>query len=397
MIIQEKLGGRVMSKILSKIIATCLTIIMLLTNILIIGVYFAGKVVAIEDGSLEAQSSTTNHQNVEFDAYFKEGETEKHTGVFEVGDNNAILYLKLNVKKEGYLKNAKVTLENANYEINTNIGASQIVQEISENQILYKQIGGGVETIRPLEIRKKQSERSSVEESGKESNVKLEAIYIDNEGNEIKIEKTVQIHIGWTDENKINITEEVEKYIKNENKIILQNKIEIERTEGSLAIEKTEIELEAIKIGEQYPEEIEIIANSTKGTNGKEDEKVEFNQNNYSYNKQTGKINIQIQNQEENGNIWTGKGKDSISIISTYGQEAYEYMETKGQEEIGIKITAKMQIKNHQETVEAQETLEKTETIGNVQGKTIEENIKAQEKEINKGKIYANSTNAGNN
>ncbi len=386
-----------MSKILSKIIATCLVIMMLLTNVLIIGVYFAGKVIAIEDGSLEMQDSTTNHQNVEFDAYFKEGETEKHTSVFEVGDSNAILYLKLNVKKEGYLKNAKVTLENANYEINTDIGESQIVQEISENQILYKQIGGGVETIRPLEIRKKQSERSSIDETGKESNIKLEATYIDNDGNEIAIEKTVQIHVGWTDENKIAITEEVEKYIKNENEIILQNKIEIERTEGILAVEKTEIELDAIKIGEYYPETVEVIGNSTKGTNGREDEKVEFNQNNYSYNSQTGKINIQIQNQEENGSVWAGKGKDSISILSTYGQEAYEYMETKGQEEIALKITVKMQIKNHKETVETVETLEKTETIGNVQGKIIEENIKAQETEINKGKIYANSTNSGNN
>ena len=248
-----------MSKILSKIVAVILVLAMTAINVIAIASYFTNVAIAIaENGELETQSTKTNHENVEFDVYFKENDGNSHTGVFPVDDDNAKLNVLLNVKKEeGYLKNAKISLKDANYELRSNvdISNSQIMQEIDENTVSYKQINGGNETVIYVGIRKKEVDMALFDETGRESSIVFTGTYVDKKGNEVAIEKEIKLFVGWTDENEISIQEELQKYIASNDQILMQNKIEIERTKGRLPIEYTELEVDAIKIGQILPEE----------------------------------------------------------------------------------------------------------------------------------------------
>lgn len=86
-------------KIRQKIMALMMTTIMVGTNLLNLG----AQVIASAP-ELEKQNKQTNHANIEFNSYL---EGEVHNKIFSEGEE-AKLYLYLNVKKNGYLKNGIV-------------------------------------------------------------------------------------------------------------------------------------------------------------------------------------------------------------------------------------------------------------------------------------------------
>ena len=107
-------------KILSKVLATTLAVILTFANFIMLGVY-AGKTYATSD-TLENQKTVTNNENVEFDAYFlSENGNRTHTLKQDIDITDTKMYLSINVKK-GYLKSGKIEItgedkENANFRI----------------------------------------------------------------------------------------------------------------------------------------------------------------------------------------------------------------------------------------------------------------------------------------
>ena len=58
----------------------------------------------LSDNELESQGTSTNNENVEFDAYFVNGKTKTHEIESNIGEGSSI-YLSIAVKNAGYLKN----------------------------------------------------------------------------------------------------------------------------------------------------------------------------------------------------------------------------------------------------------------------------------------------------
>lgn len=136
------------------------------------------------------------------------------------------------------------------------------------------------------------------------------------------------------DENKINQIIEVnlEKYvnykISDESKgTLLQTNvktgIEYEEGEEYTPIKATKTVINLPQIDGKYPESLEVIAKSTKATNGDSNGKDMY----YSYDKETGKLEIVVDNKEdENGNIYTESvngARDEFVVISNYGADCY--------------------------------------------------------------------------
>ena len=134
-----------MKKIVSKIIASMLVLIMLLAYTATIGIY-AKKVYATEN-TLEVQGVKTNNENVEFDAYFVNGKTKTHEIESKIGEGSSI-YLSIAVKNAGYLKNTKVEFvgneenSNANFLVKELTQANQAISAVNttENYIELNQI-----------------------------------------------------------------------------------------------------------------------------------------------------------------------------------------------------------------------------------------------------------------
>ena len=103
-------------------------------------------------------------------------------------------------------------------------------------------------------------------------------------------------------------------------------------------LNSTEMEMDMSKISGELPEKVEVIAKSTKATNGDENGK-DFE---YNYNNQTGKLSIKIQNKaDENGNIYSenvNNARDEIEIYAYYGKNAFDDTKTEKDLEVSGKI-----------------------------------------------------------
>ena len=133
------------------------------------------------------------------------------------------------------------------------------------------------------------------------------------------VEKTI-------DKTKINAIYEMklEKYINYDvndakgvmTQLNLKTGIDYQEDEEYKPLNSTETEMDMSKINGESPEKVEVIAKSTKATNGDENGK-NFE---YNYNNQTGKLSIKIQNKaDENGNIYSenvNNARDEIEIYA---------------------------------------------------------------------------------
>ena len=128
-----------MSKLLKKAIALILVLILVSANLVILGEYTIA--LALSDEELNEQTSETNHDNVEFNAYF-EGET--HIATFDVGDSDAKLYVQIKVNNAGYLENGIIELQNTNFKISEDVTNSNIQSiDRENNRITLNRITNG--------------------------------------------------------------------------------------------------------------------------------------------------------------------------------------------------------------------------------------------------------------
>ena len=134
-------------KLLTKVLATILAVILTFTNFVMLGVY-ASKTYATD--TLENQDTGLKDGNIEFDAYFmQENKNKTHEISLDIDNQETNIYLGITVKK-GYLKNAKITIqgednEASNYKIKNIQELPDTIESISEekNEIALKQINGG--------------------------------------------------------------------------------------------------------------------------------------------------------------------------------------------------------------------------------------------------------------
>ena len=88
-------------------------------------------------------NSETNNPNVEFLAYFKDGEEKVDSIDKSIKENDVRLYAEIKVKKEGYLKenSVKISIENNNFNIKDEILPSNThIKSIEGNVVNLKQI-----------------------------------------------------------------------------------------------------------------------------------------------------------------------------------------------------------------------------------------------------------------
>lgn len=379
-------------KLKQKLMAAILTVMMLTSYIATLtdAVIAAGV-------SLLNQNSQTNHANVEFNSYF---EGEEHSKTFEMG-KEAKLYLKLKVSNTGYLKNGVVQFLNANFEVNSNSLKHDKVQSGSKDKINLSQINNGEEVIIEVPLNMLAEEKIDKDFLNKMSMVRFTGTYMDENGKEKAIEKEISNQLNWTGKAEVELAGEVSKYlpyqVADEKGVMVQVKIRSALKNNQLPVENTklEISLPEITIAEGKtvkPERVTVLANTTAATNGKGS--LEFNQENYQYNEETNKIEVQVENKEESGKIaWNKKVADEYLVNFIYtGEEIYNYIQSKleksekiaGDVEVASTITA-----CDNEKTEFTQSGKISYSIEKVKGELVDSTIKTINK-MSKGYIYAN-------
>jgi len=366
-----------------KIIASMLIFMLTVTHLSVIGEVLAT--------SLENQSTKTNNANVEFDTYFTNNNQKVHSAIKNIGEEN-YLYTQISVKAAGYLKNAVITADNANFKMLETLENKQ-VSKIENNKIYFNQIKSGntQELAIPIEIPSK--EQIEPEQFSKESKLKLTATYVDGNGKEKQIEKEIAVKLSWTKEKQAELNMQVSKFvpynIATTKGVLLQTIVKSYLKDNVLPVKENKVEIEVPTINNIKPQEVKVLANTTKATNGDETGK-NFASTNYTYDKEANKLTITVNNEENSqGKIsWKKDAQDEFVVNYIYPEEALNSITQEGTK---VKINANSELTIYEASqTKANKTFEGEITLKDQIGNLIDFEIATNVENISKGQIYAN-------
>lgn len=309
-----------------KVIAALLAVTIMYASLLPVISYAADSLLTAQE--LESQETSTNNKNVEFDVYYDD---DRHSRSIDIDSTDTKLNISLNVKEAGYLKDISVDFADANFLIaDDNENADAIKNFDSANKrIEFNQINSGNNVVKSINISADKQDQVDENMLSKDNSITFNGIYVNENGEEEKVSKTIVIHTGWkTDAGKAVVSYETIKYIpfvsNKGNKLIIQGKINSGLETNILPIKSTQISLTAPQIENEYPESVTVIANNTSATNGDETG-LYFTQDNWTYDNQTGKIEINVNNNPNNGKIsWKKNVLDEYIVTYIYSAEVYE-------------------------------------------------------------------------
>lgn len=364
-------------KMMTKIIAIFVLVAMIMPNTVLV----TSEVLAAYE-ELEKQNIVTNNKNVEFNVYFKEGENIKHQRYQDLNSKTE-LYLNINFKDSGYLKNGKIVLSNNNFEIIKEEVNDVRINSIENNEIFLNQIGNedNNEIMLPIKFNKK--ENISVDYLGRETTASLEGIYLDNKGREKNIKSDIQIRIDWSSDVKAKVEQKLDKYFKyvkdGQAGVLLQTTVTSALEENKLPVQKNTLEIDVPLINNIKPTEVKVIAKSTLATNGEENA-INFSENNWNYNNETGKVTITVENNNSSNISWKS-GTDEYKVILKYPVENVE------SKRINVKAINKIKAYGKEEEI----TTEEVKTIELIEnGEVVTADVQTT-KETDKGYMYANT------
>ena len=285
---------------LLKVIIVLLIIFMLeISNIVLL---CNGIVIAVNE-ELESQKNTTNVENVHFDTYFLNNGQIVHSKENDI-DNKETLILSISVKDKGSLNNAKIRLENTNFNIlkdeinnqyvkNVNINTN----EIELNQIIYQ---NDVKIEIPINFKKQENFDENYFE--KESTITITGIYAQDDKNSKEISSKISIKMIWKHSTDVKIAQNVEKFININGKTILQQYVITSVEDNKLPRENEILNVIVPDLDENKPNSVEVLLNDENIT----EEKV-------SYNKETGIVEIK----NESKGIWSAQ-ENRYKLIYEY-------------------------------------------------------------------------------
>lgn len=314
-----------MQQKLIKVIAVLLTTTILYANSAAVVSYAADNF--LSEKALENQGTSTTNDNVEFDVYYDGG---KHTVSADVNAEDTKLNIALNVKKAGYLKDAVVDFSDTNFTI-AKTEESENTQAIdAENKKMsFNQINNGENVTETINIALDKKDEISEDMFDRDNTIKFTGTYVNAKGEEVAVKKDIVVHTSWTASTaKAKLDYEITKYIpysvNKVSKLITQGKITSYVENSVLPIKNTNIEVNAPKINNKYPETVTVVANSTNATNGDVNGD-NFSKDNWSYDSATGKITITVNNNAVNGKIqWAKNTTDEFIVTYVYSSDVYE-------------------------------------------------------------------------
>lgn len=318
-----------MSKLLKRVVALILVLILTSANLIILGEYTLS--LALSDDELNNQDVITNNKNIEFNSYFY-GDT--HIQTFGVDSEDAKIYIRLGVKNEGYLENGTIEFQNANFKLKDGIQNENIQSiDVENNRITLNKLNNGSDVTIELPIEINRSETVSSDYFTKESLTKFTGTYIDGEGKERLVEKEVTNKLLWNGEAEAELSVAPTKFVPYATDgnygVMVQVRVNSNVKNSALPIKTTNIELTVPSINNVKPTSVSVIATKTEATNGKTDG-LDFTNENFSYDAENGKVIINTSN-TENSISWKNGVSDEYLVTYIYeGREIYDFANENG-------------------------------------------------------------------
>lgn len=365
-------------KILKAITALLLVMTLTMANFLMLcvnAITYAVDAINVE--------RNTNHKNVEFMAYFKDGEGNKISNLDTAIDaENLRLYIDIAVKKEGYF-NGNVVLKDSNFRLIA-YANDGIINNIEGNTIYLNQINAGEDKEIEVGIEILKDDKFDLSLLNMKSIISVEGIYRDSTQKDISINsnRTVGLNIvspyDGAQEN-LKLTQEIitNKVLKfnGEEKRIVQVQVSLGLNNNLFPIERTVININTPKILDKYAENVFVNSNKELATNGKV-----LSKDNWNYNSENGVISLDIENKPEDNKISWLKNKDDNFIVTYVFDKDTEINDNK------MSVSAEIKLYDNKTEIKASNEV----TMNNEEKDNIvTAEITQKETSIYKGKIYA--------
>jgi uncharacterized repeat protein (TIGR01451 family) len=259
-----------------------------------------------------ANSTGTGSKNVEFNASLDAENANSFSAISDVNNSDLAIYLQVNVKNNGYLKNGKIEIAEAeegqgiNYSIqDQDLSEFNMIESIENNVVNLRQVDSGSDVLITLPIKYQNEEYVDLSNLSKPSKVIFTGTYVNEKGIETEVTKELELTVSWKDEREVKLNSEVTKYIpynmENSSGVILQTEIDVDSLAeaNTLPVRSSEVKLQVPTLQNTKPSTITVVAVSTAGTNGKVDENVVFEDKNWSYNEENGNLTIKVENEKQ--------------------------------------------------------------------------------------------------
>ncbi len=305
-------------KTLNKIFAMILAFTIAFANFGMLGTAIAANV---ENAELENQNTQVARANVQFDAYFLENGEIKHSEEIKTNEGARTLYISVKVA-DGYLKDAKVKINDASFKVIAGDETLERIQSIDEetNTITLNQINKEESVVLEIPVRLNTDSNYAIENLDKTAKVEFQGTYVNNDGKTKEISKEIEVQVKTIADVELELEEEIAKYVPyeiNENKgTIMQTLVKSKIKDNSLPAKSTKLEIEIPKIDNKEPKQITVTSLGTKATNG-EDGRT-YSEDEYTV--ENGKLTLIINNdQNESGIVsWEKDATDEILITYIY-------------------------------------------------------------------------------
>ncbi len=260
------------------------------------------------------------------------------------------------------------------------------VSLVSENEIALKNIIDSTKIF--VEVAYNQLEKVNIEDIYSEIEIVLNGNYINKKLETVEVNRKQYLNLGWEYSKELDVTSDFTKVspftVGQNSGTIIENIITIARNiedTNFLPIKETNIKIEIPKLNDKLPIAVNVAANKLMATLGKDLTGKEFNKNNWSYDEETGILEIKVINKDG----FAGNGEDKFDIICRYE----DYLDEENitlDKKLSVKVEEYSSNKNNIQEIQLEELQEKEVIAGELMSYAIIEN----EDLIGKGKINAN-------
>lgn len=314
----------------------------------------------------------TNHQNIQFDVYFKDQQNNRTENLKIMPDVEEVkLFLKVNVHKEGYF-NGKIEIPSTNFRIEGT--DSKYVQKIEGNTIILNQVNAGTSAEIELKVKPIKDEKIDIGLFNNSTTVNLNGIYKDSTEKDIKIKASrnaklelIENNTADTVENDIEvITNKIVK-IAGEDKRIIQLSVNMGLKDNNYPVKEIYSKITVPVIDGKQPEVKKVINLSCMAE--------------YNYNYNGKEIETVFSNVPSDNNLILWNKEEKQNAI-------YTYIYDKDVNLKGLEITSEETIVLHNDR-EIEKNTKKIVLDDKEKDNIIQISSKNTEDSIYKGKLYS--------
>lgn len=350
---------------------------------ILISIIMSSNIIVLFKGFISYASeerTQTNNENIDFDVYLiTEDNNIQYEAQTNIEDNKLKIGIDLAVNNNGYL-DSEITLKSGNIKIK-NITDNDKINKLENNTIKLNRINAGEKIQLILETEIEHNETIQQDFTKKENIFELKGEYKDasEKITNIQSQKSVTIDITYPENQEKEIlkaeviTNKIYQ-INNENKRLIQILVKSGLKDNLYPIKQTQIDINV----PENTEKIDVISKEQKATTNKPE--YDFTNENWNWNKQEKKLEIIVQNKEQDNLIsWNKEGLDQF-IVTFIFPENTEYKNTNFeiQRTITLYDSKNTNLKNNTKITPEDEK----------EG-TIQYSIINNENDIYKGKMYS--------